>query len=517
VRAAACDYHPVVGRSHRAEGAMRKFTCTAGKSNKFWDIELKGKSFTVTWGRVGSAGQSLTKSFKDEEAARTQHDKLVEEKLAKGYVETTSAPAAAARPQPGLRQALEEALVANPDDLAAHMAYSDYLQEQGDPRGEFIQVQLALEDEKRSAEERKQLRQRERKLLKAHQRQWLGELAPFLLDEDEDLELSYYVQERGAKRAVDFRFRRGWLDQLCFHKLTLEAGRAMKKASACRLLRDLAVEDAHDEAAVRPSDIIPERGFQQGLWPLSQSPFLANVRRFRLGLEEGDDYGRYHCAMFPVPAAALARRMPRLEEFYLFACEAGLAELFALKSLHHLRILQIYHNYEVHRLDILAKNPSLRGLTHLLIHPHCICWHRNGQVDEAAGYREAEGYLPLSVVRPLLRSPNLPSLTHLRLRVCSMGDEGCTEIVRSGILGRLKSLDLRHGRIIDEGARTLAACPDIRRLEWLDLSRNAVGTDGVAVLRQLRIPVRLDDQHEPTEGGQADLDSGGYLYEGEQE
>jgi uncharacterized protein (TIGR02996 family) len=496
---------------------MRQFTCTAGKSNKFWNIELKGKAFTVTWGRVGAAGQSQAKTFKDEAAARKEHDKLVGEKLAKGYVEAAPAPAAAAGPQPGLRQALEEALAANPDDQAAHMAYSDYLQEQGDPRGEFIQVQLALEDDKRSPAERKQLRQRERKLLKAHQREWLGELAPFLLDEDEDLELSYSVQERGATRAVDFRFRRGWLDQLCFHKLTLEASRAMKRASACRLLRDLAVEDAYDEATPRREDKVPERGYQRGLWPLSQSPFLTNVRRFRLGLEEGDDYNRYHCAMFPVPAAALVRRMPRLEELYLFACEAGLAELFALKSLHHLRILQIYHNYEVHRLDILVKNPSLRSLTHLLIHPHCICWHRNAPVDEAAGYREAEGYLPLSVVRPLLRSPNLPSLTHLRLRVSSMGDEGCTEVVRSGILGRLKSLDLRHGRITDEGARILAACPDTRRLEWLDLSRNALGTDGSAVVRQLRIPVRLDDQHEPIEGGQADLDSGGYLYEGEQE
>jgi uncharacterized protein (TIGR02996 family) len=45
-----------------------------------------------------------------------------------------------------LREALEAALVENPDDLAAHRAYADHLMELGDPRGEFIQVQLALED-----------------------------------------------------------------------------------------------------------------------------------------------------------------------------------------------------------------------------------------------------------------------------------------------------------------------------------------------------------------------------------
>jgi uncharacterized protein (TIGR02996 family) len=57
-------------------------------------------------------------------------------------------------------QTLENAILANPDDLGAHAAY-DWLIEQGDPRGEFIQVQLALEDPKKSAKERKELQKRE--------------------------------------------------------------------------------------------------------------------------------------------------------------------------------------------------------------------------------------------------------------------------------------------------------------------------------------------------------------------
>jgi hypothetical protein len=43
-------------------------------------------------------------------------------------------------------------------------------------------VQLALEDEGRSVVERERLKWREGKLLQAHQEEWLGELAPFLLD-----------------------------------------------------------------------------------------------------------------------------------------------------------------------------------------------------------------------------------------------------------------------------------------------------------------------------------------------
>jgi predicted DNA-binding WGR domain protein len=57
------------------------------KSSKFWTIELAGTSHTVTYGRIGTDGQSLTKSFPSPEAARKEMDKLVAEKLGKGYVD----------------------------------------------------------------------------------------------------------------------------------------------------------------------------------------------------------------------------------------------------------------------------------------------------------------------------------------------------------------------------------------------------------------------------------------------
>src|SRR5215475_8421289 len=105
---------------------MRTFEFTDDKSNKFWNIELQGKEFTVTFGRIGTKGQTQTKSFADAAKAQAAHDKLVAEKLGKGYVETTggkaAAPAAKAAPSP-LQASLEQAILANPDDLAAHSAY----------------------------------------------------------------------------------------------------------------------------------------------------------------------------------------------------------------------------------------------------------------------------------------------------------------------------------------------------------------------------------------------------------
>lgn len=38
-----------------------------GKSDKFWNVEVSGKSFTVTYGKTGTAGTSQTKTFDSEE------------------------------------------------------------------------------------------------------------------------------------------------------------------------------------------------------------------------------------------------------------------------------------------------------------------------------------------------------------------------------------------------------------------------------------------------------------------
>ena len=62
------------------------------KSSKFWNIELDGSSHTVTYGRIGSKGQSSTKTFASDEAARKDAEKLIKEKTGKGYVD--AAPAA---------------------------------------------------------------------------------------------------------------------------------------------------------------------------------------------------------------------------------------------------------------------------------------------------------------------------------------------------------------------------------------------------------------------------------------
>ena len=61
------------------------FQFSDGSSNKFWKIRLDGTSFTVNFGRIGTAGQVQTKEFKSEAEAEKEYNKLVAEKLKKGY------------------------------------------------------------------------------------------------------------------------------------------------------------------------------------------------------------------------------------------------------------------------------------------------------------------------------------------------------------------------------------------------------------------------------------------------
>jgi len=70
--------------------SRREFHFSEGTSNKFWAITLAGSSFTVEYGRVGTAGQTQVKDFGTNDLATKEYDKLVREKRKKGYVDAGS-------------------------------------------------------------------------------------------------------------------------------------------------------------------------------------------------------------------------------------------------------------------------------------------------------------------------------------------------------------------------------------------------------------------------------------------
>jgi uncharacterized protein (TIGR02996 family) len=448
----------------------RTFEFVEGTSSKFWAIEVNGARTLVSFGKIGTKGQTKVKDFADEAAARRECDKLIKEKLGKGYKETT--PTVAVAGPDSLRQALEQALVENPDELANHAAYADYLQEQGDVRGEFIGVQLALEDQKLKRPERTRLERRERELITRHGREWLGGLADILLD---------------TKQGNEFRIARGWLDTVRFSMLGGFAATILAGAPQVRLLQRLLIDALDVEAGLPVGDegsALEELDYETGCMDaLAGSAHLGNVRVLRLGEDIDPDFDEPISTHYNIArgAAGLIAKLARLEELYLLAHGVETAKIFALPTLKNLRILQVYHIDE-YPLEILADNPAMRNLTTLLCHP-----------------RSYSGYatnIRLEHLQALCESRYLKKLRHLRLRLTQLGDEGCAMLVESGMLKRLKILDLRLGSVTDEGAGVLADSPDLHNLELLNLSRNAMSENGISQLEATGVRLIADNQHE---------------------
>jgi DNA ligase-1 len=73
--------------SGNASNKPRYFEFVQGTSSKFWEVSQAGNAVTTRWGRIGSNGQSKTKTFGDEKSAISAAAKLIAEKTDEGYVE----------------------------------------------------------------------------------------------------------------------------------------------------------------------------------------------------------------------------------------------------------------------------------------------------------------------------------------------------------------------------------------------------------------------------------------------
>jgi uncharacterized protein (TIGR02996 family) len=459
---------------------MRTFQFSDAKSHKFWNIDVSGKSFTATWGKIGTPGQSQTKSFPTGEKAQAEADKLIKEKTKKGYVETT--PTASVSDA----EAFQKALIANPHDLAGWCAYAEYLVEQGDPRGEFMQTQIALEDESRPKKERDALKKREKELLKKHEQEWVGDWAD---NPDVGGATDEWAPPEGW---VPYRFTRGMLTSVELGALTVAVARQVVKAPQLGFVRELIVhgiqfqEEGDYEAGPDTAGVENEDPAQ---YVLVRWPQLRHIRVFRFGGCEPYDYTDDWPHSCHTPGALIAdfvKQMPDIEELRIMAHFHKAMEAMdriASFTMYRLHTLLLYHGWD-YPLDTLARNASLSGLRELYCHPHA----HEGDEDGA--------YIRLSHLRAICRSTVFTNLTHLQLRLADFGDEGIQEIIKSGLLKRLKVLDLRHGLITDEGAKALAACPDLKNITHLDLGWNRLSEEGIAALTKTGIAVTLIRQRD---------------------
>ncbi len=348
--------------------------------------------------------------------------------------------------------AFERHLLDNLDDVAAWSAYADYLTEQGEPRGDFMRVQLALEDETLPKAERRALHEEEEALRVKHLDEWVGE--SFAAENFDAKGVSKHQYPR-------FVYRRGWLWES--DGVSWDEQNVAGDLSAWRWMHTLKVSF--------------------GEVSLTDTPLPRNLRSLQIGDDETRSDGYFEDLDAFIAAAS------RMERLYLACGDANTAALFGL-PLAHLRELHV-HCGTLYATDTLAENRAFAGLRTLAFHPH--------------GYYGAEprsfsgGYLNATDVRTICHAQHLKRLEHLQLNCLSAGDAGIDLLVTSGLIHRLKSLDLRHGCVSDEGAFTLFKALDGKphALQVLKLGDNALTGDGVAALRRLKLSFDAPDQHRP--------------------
>jgi uncharacterized protein (TIGR02996 family) len=127
------------------------------------------------------------------------------------------------------REALFAAVWADPQADQPRMVLADWLTEQGDPRGEFIALQLARAAGKLD----KAGKEREKELLKRHKKEWLGPIAPLI-------------------QPHNMRFERGFL-ATCNIEPNAEREKTLGKHPAWSTIRQF---HAHDPTGAKSKPLI---------------------------------------------------------------------------------------------------------------------------------------------------------------------------------------------------------------------------------------------------------------------
>jgi uncharacterized protein (TIGR02996 family) len=297
----------------------------------------------------------------------------------------TAAPTVRATPPP----AHVDAILAAPEDDDVRLVFADWLSEQGDPLGEFIQIQCALgraligaggkyasrTGRKLPFESRKELEARERELLKEHERVWLAPVRAHIRE---------WQTRRGFLDHVvaDVRAFLDGLDALCKVPLSSVQLTGFKPEAADDLLR------ARRHPSLHTMDFSQNR-IGPRLAHVLGSELFAHVRTLRL-------YGN------PLGEAGLARLaqcpFPELESLQLSRVEMT-----------------------PRGIETLSRAPFFARLRHLDLY-----WN--------------EG-LDASCVPALERATALETL---RIGSTSIGDDGLQAIARSKAFTQLRSIDIPY-------------------------------------------------------------------------
>jgi uncharacterized protein (TIGR02996 family) len=384
-----------------------------------------------------------------------------------------------------------QAILESPDDYSPRLLFADWLDEQGDPRGELIRVQCELASLARDPalpafgywqfgdwdvdlasltaapawqfERQSDLLDLERRLLDQNEETWIAPLrgmvgpCPMSPGELQDfLERPKRIEEP----LYGWDFRRGLVEAV-----RMEARAFVQDAD--HLLRSAPI---HNVWLYRPAGLIQS---------LAALPVLAWLTALDLG-----EASIYHHNMDCIR-------------------DADLVALAACPYLSQLTTLGLsYHDIGIRGLKALVDSPNLPQLTALnlggnpfLAEPWGVdTLTRSPLMERLTVLRLGSGEgIPFEMgdtgMAVLADSPGAAGLRTLGLNSSGLGVHGIESLAASPYLSDLEALDLEGNDLRDAGASALALAPPWSKLRMLDLNDNGIGDAGaMALARSVWLP-----------------------------
>ena len=427
---------------------------------------------------------------------------------------------------------LLRAVIDHPDDDARRLVYADWLQQQGDPQGELIAIQIQLAHA--AATVRAELETRAKALLDAHGDAWTAGLGGGI---------SHVTYRRGLAYAARVTVSSGVdghlldaLDRAPIRDLGFTSDDDDDELPSA-IARDLAADPRLARIEVLATGL---RWGADGLATLLGSPHLGKLRGLQIADPDCQVYAGEAIAAARLPSleflalrgdwqgemgdagvSALSRaQLPALRDLALLnlSCgEAGARALATSTTITQLQGLDFgWGSYNPNRigpggatalagsanfaqlrrlildfngigddgLAALARSPHLGAMQYLSL--------KSASITDAGVRALAEGtampaleLLELTFNRDLTHagiealadSPRLATLTSLWLRQTSIGPDGARALARSPHATALRSLNLLECKLGDDGARALLDSPYLAGLTDLQLSGNQLSDD----------------------------------------
>jgi uncharacterized protein (TIGR02996 family) len=385
---------------------------------------------------------------------------------------------------PVTEEEYREWIIREPENDSARLIYADWLDEQRNPRGEFIRVQIALSRLASDDPRRKELESIEQSLLGKYEKIWAQPLKGIVsgVEFRRGFVETVILDARQFVRRAQELFR---LEPILGLRL-LECADWIEEVAQCQELeciREVTIFAQHLGATITSSlgnsthlpklnklSLVRNNLGPAGAEALARSSIRIQLRDLDLSENWIGDDG--------IRALGQPDALPQLENLTLIHDEISpvLGTLLAARIPSLIRLDLSSNPIRQQSIPIprdVVTNPSLRQIRLLgcKLSPNQLM--RLGERLEVPNLEQidlANNEFGSAGVEALLATPWLSQLKRLNLADNRIGDTGCRAIANSPQLGNLERLDLSHNPVHDAGATVLINSPNLRNLKRLGIS-----------------------------------------------